>query len=212
VFVERQRQDGAVQHRVHFRIGSAQAPHLVLRVDAVQAAAIGAEPDLLAAPGDGEDLVAFHLREQRLAEMAETLAAGIHHAHAAAFARHPDAVAAVHVQRLQHVARQRGRIVRIVAPDAEAGAVVARQAVPGGCPQETVVVARQRRHGGGRQAVGGTEHAEARDFGHGGAGGRGDHQQHAQPKRTQHRCLLLPVPNRRNASLQAQAAAKADRP
>src|SRR5690606_39638575 len=52
-----------------------------------------AQPHLVAAAGDGEDVVTLELRMGRLAEMAEPGAGLVHHAHAAALGRHPDAVA-----------------------------------------------------------------------------------------------------------------------
>src|SRR5690606_41146331 len=66
---------------------------------------------LVAAAGDGEDVVTLELGMGRLAEMAEPGAGLVHHAHAAALGRHPDAVASVHVQRLDQVARKRGRVL-----------------------------------------------------------------------------------------------------
>src|SRR5690606_3738200 len=165
-----------------------------------------AQPHLVAAAGDGEDVVTLELRMGRLAEMAEPGAGLVHHAHAAALGRHPDAVASVHVQRLDQVARKRGRVLGIVLPDPEADAVIARQAVPGRDPQVAFLGARDRRDRGRRQPVPRPEDAEARHLRHRGAQCTGQRQKEAQPDQPHGVLVVNPGANRRNARCPAQAA------
>src|SRR5690606_8825554 len=161
---------------------------------------------LVAAPGDGEDVVALQLRMGGATVVLEAVAARVHDADAAALGGHPDAVAAVDVERLDQVAGQRGGILRIVLPDLEADPVVACQAVPGRDPQVAIVVAGDSPDRGRRQPVTRPEDAEARQFRHRGVQNAGQRQQQAQPEQPHDVLEVDPVANRRNAGGPTQAA------
>src|SRR5690606_20715371 len=171
---------GVVEHQRHDGVRG-QAAGIVGVVPVVGDAAVGrevvqptgvvAEPDVVAAAGDGEHVVAAHLRVVGLAVVAEAGTVAVEHAQAAVLGGHPDPVAGVDVHELDVVAGQRTRVVRLVPPYAHGQAVVAGQAVPGGDPDVAVAVAGEAEEVGGRQALPGTDDAQARGFRHGRVGG-----------------------------------------
>ena len=190
--IEGQRQHVVRRQAVPYVGRCAEPRDAAIRGQPVQSTAERAEPHVAAAAGNGEHVVAAHLRMVRLAEMAESAPVRLHHAEAAILGAHPYAVGGVDVQCLHHVAGQRSRIGRIVPPHLETHAVVACQAIPGGHPQVAGTVARERRDGGRRQAVAGAQQAEAGDLGHRRLHGRADQPHQQQPPRTpRHSCPPL---------------------
>src|SRR5690606_28023277 len=169
-------------------------------------------PDHVALAGDRPGVVAADLGVLGHAVVGEAPPPRIEHAQAARLGGDPQPVARVHVQGLDRVARQRLRIARFVAPDAEADAVVARQAVGGSDPDVAGLVAHDRVDAGGGQAVGDAERAQARHLGHARGGQPDPQRQHSrqQPTDPPHPAPPLldgshPLPDPRNPCPASQA-------
>ena len=158
--IERQPQDGVGRQSVLRRPAGDAAAGL----HPVHAGIVGAEPQVVAAAGDGPGVVAADLRVVGLAVEVQFAVRCIQHRNAAAFDREPDAVAMIDMQRLDVVPRQALGVARIVAPDPHADAVEAGEAVGGRDPQIALLVQRQRLVVAGRQALGAANDAETRDF------------------------------------------------
>ena len=178
--IESQRQDVVRRQARGVGFAGGKMGELPVRIQPAEAAAEPAEPQRIAAAGDGEYIVAAHLRMLRQAVMAKALAIGAHHAQAAVLGGDPDPVAPIDMQGLHDIPGQRGGIFGIVPPHLEADAVVAGQAIVGGDPQVTGTVAGQCGDRGVGQAIGRTQHPEAGDLGHGSL--RRDATDKAQPQ------------------------------
>src|SRR5690606_40576343 len=137
------------------------------------------------------DVVAGHLRLRRAVVPGEVLAVDVEHGQSRSGRADPDPVGGVDMDRPHEVVAQ----AVADAPDAEADAVVARQAVAGGDPQVALPVFVDGVDAVRGQAVEHADLARLRQLRHGRGGQSRRQQEQAQP-RTHHPVPHRPAPHR----------------
>ncbi len=123
---------------------------------------VGADPQRLRGIGQRPELALARLAQGGKA--GERRPVRTQHAQASAIAAHPDAVQRIDQQRFHLVAGKRAGVGRIIAPDPQADAVHAGQAVIGPGPDVALAILGQGQHHARRHALGRAQAAQAWRF------------------------------------------------